>query len=277
MARGLVAGAPPEPWNAERPELLAAIHDEYIAAGARVLSTNTFGATRERMAKACPGADAADLARRGAAIARACADAASAQVFVAGDMGPTGETFPPVGTATEAALEAAFREQAAALLEGGVDAFLIETMFDLREALIALRACRAIAPAHPVIVTLTYRRTRRGYFTIMGDKPAAACDALGEGGAAMVGANCTLAPEEMGDLVTEMRQHTSLPLLFQANAGQPTLREGRAVYPMTEEEFAARSLAFFERGATAVGGCCGSTPAALARLAAAARERGFLS
>lgn len=262
IAAGLGEGEAPDEWSITRPDVLIDIHKKYLEAGADVIQTNTFGATSIKLAASCRGEapETGALNRKAAEIARQAIDEFGAPGrFLAGDIGPTGEFFPPMGTLSVEAAKKAFGEQAAALDKGGVDIILIETMYDIREAVEAIRAVKEVSDK-PIICELTMDRKKRGYFTIVGDTPGNAVDILIDEGAAVIGANCSITSGEMLDLAVAMRFLTDVPLLFQPNAGLPSLSEGRAVYGQKPEEFAADIMKIIESGANAVGGCCGTTP-----------------
>ena len=258
IRRGLPQGACPETWNRERPEMVRAVHASYFDAGADAVSTNSFGGSRIKLAAHGLEARTAEL---NAAAARIAREAAPAGRFVAGSMGPTGKFLQPQGEFTEAEFERAYAEQAGALALGGADFLLIETQYDLREALTALRAARAAAPSLPVFVTLTFNAYPRGYFTIMGNTVAAAVEALEKEGASAVGANCTLDSREMVGLVRAFRQATRLPVVAQANAGKPALAaDGGVSYSQGLEDYVGFIPAILDAGANVVGGCCGTGP-----------------
>jgi methionine synthase I (cobalamin-dependent) len=262
IAAGLVDGEAPDEWSLRRPEVLAGIHRRYLEAGADVIQTNTFGATPVKLASSCRGKapDAVTLNAKAAELARrAIEDHGGADRFLAGDMGPTGEFFPPMGTLAPEDARAAFREQAKGLEKGGVDLYLIETMYDIREAVEAIRAVREVSD-RPVVCELTMDLKKRGYFTIVGDSPAVAVERLTAEGAGMIGANCSITSGEMLGLAKEMRALTDAPLLFQPNAGLPAIENGEAVYGQKPDQFADDILRIVEAGASAVGGCCGTTP-----------------
>lgn len=256
--RGLPQGACLESWNAERPEIVGAVHASYFESGADAVTTNSFGGSRIKLAAYGLGARAAEL---NAAAARIAREAAPAGRFVAGSIGPTGKFLKPQGEFTEAEFEEAFAEQAEALARGGADLLIIETQYDLREALAAFRAARSAAPALPVFVTLTFNSYPRGYFTLMGNSVSAAVEALEKAGASAVGANCTLDSREMVGLVRAFRQATRLPVVAQANAGKPALGEDGAVsYSQGLEAYLEFVPAILEAGANVIGGCCGTGP-----------------
>lgn len=266
MARGLEPGVPPELWNVERPAAVREIHAAYFEAGSDVVSTNSFGATPLKLAAHGLEARAFELNRAAARLAR---EAAPPGRFVAGSMGPTGKFLKPQGPAVEEDLVAAFSEQARALAEGGVDVFLIETQYDLREALAALRGVRAVSSL-PVFVTMTFNVFPRGYFTIMGNPAPRVAAELEKAGAAAVGANCTLTTEQMAGCVAAMRAATTLPVIAQANAGQPAVgADGTVRYAQSIEDYVRFVPDLIRAGAGFVGGCCGTTPATIRAMARA--------
>lgn len=255
MARGLPAGAPPERWVLERPDALVEAHCAYVQAGAEAIHCCTFGANRVRLAPFGLVEDLETLNRQAVRLARR-----AGAPFVIGDLGPTGEYLPPVGSGEPTAWARAFSEQAALLVDEGVDAFHVETMSHLREARIALEAVRAAAPHLPVMVSMTFDRKRRGFFTIMGDRPVPSLQALVEGGATVVGANCSLTSPHMLDLAREVLAGVAAPTVFQPNAGQPRPTAEGVRYDQDPEDFAADMARLASLGAAVVGGCCGSDP-----------------
>ncbi|MGZ5453237.1 MAG: homocysteine S-methyltransferase family protein [Candidatus Aminicenantales bacterium] len=269
MARGLGPGVPPELWNTERPDAVRQVYAAYYEAGADVVSTNSFGGTPLKLAAHGLDGRALELNRAAARLAR---EAAPAGRHVAGSMGPTGKFLKPQGPATEADLVAAYAEQARGLADGGVDVFIIETQYDLREALAAIRGARSVSPL-PVFVTLTFNSFPRGYFTLMGDSVARSVAELEKAGAAAVGANCTLTSEQMVGCVTAIKTVTSLPVIAQANAGQPVvLADGTIGYSQTLEDYVRFVPAIVSAGAGFVGGCCGTNPDTIRAMVRVIRE-----
>ena len=264
LARGLTGKTVPELWNLEQPEALTAIHADYLAAGAQVVQTNTFGANRIKLA-------AAGCEDRLEAINREAVKAAQEAVkkvgrgLVAGDLGPTGQMIEPSGTLTAAAAKTVYAEQAKVLAEAGVDLISIETMFDLEEATAAVRGAKKVCDL-PVVAQMTFRKTLRGFFTMMGVTPEQAVLGLLEAGAAAVGANCNLAMPEMVELIREMKKFSPIPLIAQPNAGEPKLVDGKTVYAETAQGFAALAPDLRAAGASALGACCGSAPDFIAAL-----------
>ena len=262
IAAGLSSGETPEAWVLNRPEEIAWVHQAYLQAGAEVLTTATFGASRLKLASSTCGRslDVVAVNERAVEIARkAMEDDGVSTRFLAGDIGPSGQFFPPLGALRASDARASFREQAQVLCNAGVDLFLIETMYDLREALEALRAVRELSDL-PVLVCLTFDQKPRGFFTIMGDTPGKAVDALLPEGASGLGANCTLGSRAMIELAGTFRPLTVAPLLFQPNAGQPVMEGEIPQYRQQALEFAQDMMAILQTGANAIGGCCGTTP-----------------
>ncbi|MBN2184824.1 MAG: homocysteine S-methyltransferase family protein [Candidatus Krumholzibacteriota bacterium] len=262
IAAGLGEREIPEQWNFLHPEKVIDIHIAYLAAGADVIQTNSFGATSIKLSASEAGKalDPAEVNEKAAGLAFEALERAKApDRYVAGDIGPTGEFFAPVGRLTEKRAREAFREQAEALERGGVDLFLIETMYDLREAVEALRAVKEVSKK-PVAVEMTFDSKPKGYFTLMGDTPEKAAEILSAEGADLLGANCTLSSDRIIQLAPRFRGLTDMPLLFQPNAGSPAFTHGKAVYRQSPEEFARDIEKLLEAGIDAVGGCCGTTP-----------------
>jgi 5-methyltetrahydrofolate--homocysteine methyltransferase len=186
-------------------------------------------------------------------------------------MGPTGRLLRPFGDTEPARMAAAFERQAAALAGAGVDLFCVETMTDLNEAAVAVAAIRAVAPGVPILATMTFEQTRRGFFTIMGVSIPAAARGLQAAGADIIGSNCGFGIDTMIDIAREFKQHAGVPVAIQANAGLPITRNGATVYPETPEDTAARAPELLAAGVQIIGGCCGTTPAHIRALRALIR------
>ena len=264
MKAGMSMGECPDAWNVNRPEAVKDIQRQYFEAGSDAVVTNTFGANPIKLAAYGLQDRCRELNLAGARLAKEVRPEGS---FVGGDIGPTGKFLKPMGEYEESQFEEAFLVQAVALDEAGLDFLIIETMYDLREALCAVRACRR-ASSLPVFASLTFSRTPRGFFTLMGDSPARGLKALEQEGAAAVGANCTLDSEAMVELVKAMRAETDLPLIAQPNAGQPEVLGGKEVtYSQGREDYVRHIARIIEYGAQIVGGCCGTDPLTIRRLA----------
>jgi len=269
MARGLAQGVAPELWNVERPEIVKDIHAAYFAAGADVVSTNSFGGTPLKLSAHGLGGRAYELNFTAARLAR---EAAPAGRYVAGSMGPTGKFLKPQGEFSEEDFGAAYAEQARALSDGGADVLLVETQYDLREAVAAIRGARRVSPL-PVFVTMTFNAFPRGYFTLMGDSAAKSAAELDKEGAVAVGANCTLASDQMAGCVRALQAATALPLIAQANAGQPVVGpDGRIGYSQALEDYVRFVPEIVRAGARFVGGCCGTNPSFIRAMARVIQE-----
>jgi 5-methyltetrahydrofolate--homocysteine methyltransferase len=256
--RGLEGGMPGEQWNVDNPDAVRSAHEEYAAAGATVLTTNTFGGTRPRLDLHGLGGRVLELNTAAARLAREVADAHG--ILVAGDLGPTGELLEPLGTLTEDEATDLFAEQLTGLVEGGIDLILIETLSDLGEARAAVAAAQRVAPDLPVVVTLSFDTNLR---TMMGVTPAAAVTELAALGVAAVGANCGRGPEEMEQIMAQMvaARPDGVLLVAQSNAGLPQVVGDHFEYDKSPTDMAAHAVALRELGVDVIGACCGSTPA----------------
>jgi 5-methyltetrahydrofolate--homocysteine methyltransferase len=260
---GLEDGAPGELWNLQNRDAVRKAHAAYADAGARVLTTNTFGGTRPRLGMHGLGDRVDEVNRTAAQIARSVADERG--LLVAGDLGPTGELLAPLGTLTGEEAQELFAEQLTGLVEGGIDLVLVETLSDVGEAEAALAAARAVAPGLPVAVTMSFDTNLR---TMMGVRPGDAVTRLAAAGAEAVGANCGRGPEEMEIIAAEMvRARTGdLLLVAQSNAGLPQVVGDHFEYDATADDLAAHAARLAELGIDLIGGCCGSTPAHIAAM-----------
>jgi 5-methyltetrahydrofolate--homocysteine methyltransferase len=256
MSAGLKAGESPELWNIEKPSLVTEIHRKYYEAGSDVVHTNTFGGNAVKLADKGLSDKMETINGEAAKFAR---EACPAGKFVAGDIGPTGKLLKPLGDLVIEEAEETFFRQAQALLKGGVDFISIETMFSLDEALAALRAAKRLGDVL-VIAALTFNRTKKGFFTMMGEGVQQAVSAFEKAGADVIATNCSLGSRDMIDLTKDLRNATGKPLLVQPNAGKPVTRKGVTSYLQTPEEFAQDGKAIKNSGADMIGGCCGTNP-----------------
>lgn len=262
---GLEDGAPGELWNLENPDAVRAAHAAYAEAGARLLTTNSFGGTRPRLDLHGLGDRVGEVNRTAAQLARSVADERG--LLVAGDLGPTGELLAPLGILTREEAQALFAEQLTALVEGGIDLVLVETLSDLGEADAALAAVREVAPGLPVAVTMSFDTNLR---TMMGVRPGDAVAHLAAAGADAAGANCGRGPAEMEIIAAEMAQARTddILLVVQSNAGLPQVVGDHFEYDATAGDMASHAIRLAELGIDLVGGCCGSTPAHIAAMGA---------
>ncbi|NIP77924.1 MAG: homocysteine methyltransferase [Gemmatimonadetes bacterium] len=261
---GLEPGGCGECWNADRPDRVSAIHRAYAEAGAEALLTNTFGGSRIALDRHGAGDRARELNRAAAALARG----AAGDGWVLGDIGPFGGFLEPLGEHPADVVESAFREQAEALLEGGADGLLVETMTALDELALAVRAGKA-AGAPFVIASVAFDATKVGPRTMMGVAPEAAAAAALDAGADALGANCGTGLGMAGYADVLRRYRDVAPdtvLLCRPNAGTPRVEGQAVVYDLTPERMATEVGLLADAGATVIGGCCGTTPAHIAAM-----------
>ncbi len=276
QAQGMPAGVCPETWALAHRPLLFDMHRAYFLAGAHIAVTCTFGANEIKLGHFGIGPERVEALNRDLArVAVAARDAAlgagadgTQPLLVSGDIGPTGRFLLPAGDLSADDLVAVYRRQVRGLLAGGVDLFSIETMMDLGQARAALRAIRAECDL-PVLVTLTFDP---GGKTLSGDDPAAAAIALAAAGADGFGANCSTGPADMGRVLATLQDMATVPVICKPNAGMPRVEDGRTVFDMDPDTFAAQLLPFVRSGlCRLVGGCCGTTPEHIAVLARSLR------
>jgi homocysteine S-methyltransferase len=237
--------------------LIQAVHREYIRAGAEVIETNTFGGNRYRLAAHGATETARRVNRAGAQIARNAREEVGEAVFVAGSMGPLGKPVAPLGTITREEAYDAYREQAEGLVEGGVDLIVLETQTDMAEALIAIDAVRSVTGDVPLVVQMTFTEDGR---TLYGSYPEDVVHAVLGKKVDLLGANCSVGPQKLLEIVERLKRRTELPISVMPNAGLPRFVHGRFVYLSSPEYLAEYAQRFAAAGARLVGGCCGTTP-----------------
>ena len=257
MARGLAPGAAPETLNLTQPGTLEEIARLYVEAGADLVTTNSFGGSPARLARYGLEARTEEINR---AAVEAVRRAVGGRAWVSASVGPSGHVLRPYGDGDPAEIGAGFERQIRALAAAGADLVCVETMIDLAEAVLAVRAARAVAPGLPVMATLTFEPTRRGFFTVMGASVEQTARELEAAGADVVGSNCGNGSEVMVAIAREFRARTSRPLAIQPNAGLPEPRGGATVYPETPAFMAGQARELVRAGVAIVGGCCGTTP-----------------
>jgi methionine synthase / methylenetetrahydrofolate reductase (NADH) len=262
-SRGVSLDACFDVLNLNNPRVVQSIHADYIAAGADCIETNTFGANRFKLAVHGLDNQVREINRRGVALARDVRESSGRDVFVLGSIGPLGKYLAPLGTVTPDEARAAFREQAEALLEGGVDAFVVETFSDLEEVALAVAAIRAITDA-PIIAQMAF--TDDGV-TFTGRAAGEVARALRALPVQALGANCSVGSSTLYEVLVQMQGEAGgLPLCIQPNAGLPSRIGERLIYlssPAYMAEYAERMV---DAGARLVGGCCGTTPEHIAAM-----------
>jgi methionine synthase I (cobalamin-dependent) len=254
QARGLQSGDLPDAWNLTHPERVAEVARAYVAAGSRVILTNTFGANRLRLAGHGLADRVAEINQRGVELSR---QAAGTRAFVFASIGPSGRML-MTGETTAAELTEAFTEQARALAAGGADALVVETMSDLDEAKLALAAAQATGL--PVVACMVFDAGRDKDRTMMGATPEQVARELTAAGVGVIGANCGVGIERYVPVCRRLKAATDRPVWIKANAGLPALENGRVIYHTTPEEFAGHVPELVAAGAGFIGGCCGTNP-----------------
>jgi methionine synthase / methylenetetrahydrofolate reductase(NADPH) len=255
--------------NLTNPDLVGTVHRAYLAAGAEVIETNSFGANRVRLEHYGIGDRVREINRRAVKIAREAREVSGRAAFVAGSIGPTQRTMLPYGTATHDQIAAIFREQVEALLEGGVDLLVIETISDLAEMLAAIEAARAVTDL-PIVALMTFAEDGS---TVAGNQVDEVVQALLASGANVIGANCSVGPQRIlpvGEQMVELAAaRPEIPIALMPNAGWPTRTAGRVIYPSSPDYLAQFAVDAVSAGVRLVGGCCGTTPEHIAAMRSA--------
>jgi len=277
IARGLEMGTCNEYLNVTSPNIVSGIHRAYLQAGSDAILTNTFGANKYVLARHGFGDEVVRLNIAGAEIARR---AAGEERYVLGDIGPSGDFLEPLGGLKHNELKAAFVQQAKALLDGGVDGFIIETMTALDEMTIAIEAVKSIGGDLPVFASMAFDKADGGFKTMMGVDVESAVSKMISLEVDAVGFNCgTATLDEYVELAEKYvsaikaLKKSQVVIFAEPNAGRPELIEGRAVYKVSPEDFAAAAEKIQSAGVNIIGGCCGTGPEHIAAVSRKLRKQ----
>lgn len=258
LAAGMPKGVCPEKWILEHPEVLVGLQKSYIQAGTDILYTPTFTGNRIKLGEygLADKIQAMNHALAGLSKQAIKEAAADRPVYIAGDLTMTGEQLYPVGTLKFEELVEVYKEQVGYLVEAGVDLFVVETMMSINECRAAVLAVKETCDL-PVMVTLTFKEDMRTFY---GTDPVTALITLQSMGVDAVGANCSTGPDRMIEMIRQMKEYATVPIICKPNAGLPKLVDGKTVYDMGATQFAEEMKRIVEAGASIVGGCCGTTP-----------------
>lgn len=247
----------PELLNVEAPGIIERIAKEYFQAGADLIETNTFGGSGMKLADSQNSKRLEELNSAGVEIVKKITNGKS---YISGSVGPSGKMLEPMGDGNPEEIKNGFKKQIKVMIESGVDVICIETMIDLEEAVLAVNATREVSKSIPIITTMTFNKTPRGFFTIMGNNIESVSETLEKAGADIIGSNCGNGFEKMVEIAKEFKEHSDLPIIIQSNAGQPVNKNGKIIYLESPEFFAEKTEELIEIGVSVIGGCCGTTP-----------------
>ncbi len=257
FTKGLQPGQPPEIFNITKSNILEKIAQSYLDAGADILETNTFGGTSLKLSFFSLE-DKTDEINRNAVLA--VKKIAANRAYVSGSCGPTGKILKPYGDTEQETVYESFLRQIKILVDAGIDIVCIETMIDLNEAILAIKAAKSVSSTIPVIATMTFDATPKGFYTVMGTSIFNAAKGLEKAGADIIGSNCGNGIENMVRIAQEFSKVTTLPLIIQSNAGLPIIQGTETIYPETPEFMAERAKELVNIPVSVIGGCCGTTP-----------------
>ena len=257
FARGLKPGEPPESVNLKNPEILEEIAQAYLDARADIIQTNTFGASPLKLSDYGLEDKTEEINRIAVGKVR---KVVGEKAYVSGSCGPSGKLLKPFGDIEPEEIYKSFKRQIKSLIKAGIDIICIETMTDLNEATLAIKATKSISPEIPIMATMTFDETPRGFYTIMGVSINDAVTGLQKAGADIIGSNCGNGIENMIKIAREFKKLTILPIIIQSNAGIPEMKEGKLIYSETPEFFGKKTKELIDAGVSIIGGCCGTTP-----------------
>lgn len=257
MACGLKPGDVPESFNLTQPEILEKIASLYLDAGAEIIQTNTFGASPLKLSFYSLDGKTEEINRNAVLAVR---KVVGERAYISASCGPSGRLLKPYGDTEPEDVYSSFERQLKTLIHSGVDIICIETMTDLTEATLAIKAAKTVSPSTPVMATMTFDPTPRGFYTVMGINIEQAAKGLETAGADIIGSNCGNGIENMIKIAIEFRQKSRLPLIIQSNAGLPVIKRNTTIYPETPEFMAEKAKELVSIGVSIIGGCCGTTP-----------------
>ena len=267
LARGMQRGATSETWVMEQPDEIIQLHKDFIAAGADIILTSTFGGTSIRLRNSTLEGHAVTVNQRAVSLARQAAE--GTQTLVAGSLGPVGQLLKPYGPLETDDVITAYTEQAQAITQAGADLLVVETQFDMNEVKAAIQGVRSVSNL-PLVVSLSYDRGER---TMMGVSPSQAGKELDTLPVDVIGVNCGRSLYENLHNLVELREVTSKPIWFKPNAGLPRVdAQGATVYDTTPDMMGSQVQAWITSGAQIVGGCCGTSPDYLRKISEKAKN-----
>ena len=255
--RGLKSGECPELFNVTNPEAVQEVVQLYLNAGSEIVLTNTLGGSALKLADYKLDDRTEEINTSAVEIVKAVG---KGKAYVAASVGPSGKILKPYGEAEPDELRESYARQMKAMIDAGTDAIIIETMIDLQETIIAVKTAKAISSEIPVMATMTFNETPRGFFTVMGDNITKVVAGLTDAGVDIIGSNCGNGLEKMIKIAKDFKAETNLPIIIQANAGMPENRSGELYFPETPEFFASKVGELIESGVSIIGGCCGTGP-----------------
>jgi 5-methyltetrahydrofolate--homocysteine methyltransferase len=267
IQRGLPSGKSSEEWVLEKPEEILNLHRDFITAGSDIILTSTFGGSRLRLEQSGLSDRFFEINSRAVALAKEAVK--NTQVLIAGSMGPLGQMLQPMGLLSHEDAKNFYKEQAQVLSDSGVDILLVETQFDIDEAVIGVEAALSTGKV-PVICSFSFDR---GTKTMMGVSPTKFAQSIGKLGVAALGINCGKSIADNQNALNELSGATDLPIWFKPNAGMPkTTDNGHLSYDITPEIMASQVNTWVSSGARIIGGCCGTSPAHLKAIAETVRK-----
>jgi len=257
MNYGLKPGEPPETFNLTNTRILEEIASLYLDAGADIIQTNTFGASPLRLSLYSLADKTEEINTRAVLAVRS---AVKDRAYITASCGPSGRLLKPYGDIEPEEVYSSFERQMKALISARVDAICIETMMDLKEAALAVRAAKTVSPSTPVMATMTFDATPRGFYTVMGVSVREAAIQLEQSGADIIGSNCGNGIENMIKIGKEFKKYSHLPISIRSNAGLPEMQGDKPVYPETPQFMGEKVKELVLSGVSIIGGCCGTTP-----------------